>query len=246
MLDTKLLASWVQPQHFQEDALRRYRAAFSEHPARMLVVRNIFREEVATRLGHFITAEAQFETLYGLHSAAQADRYGLPNVTEKQWLEAPKQDRFFKPRKFVRIDPERKITPSLVSFLKFQADFNRPGFKGWFEEVTGLSFEPKTATVHSFIMRQGDCLGWHDDTHINYLLAFVFYLADGWQPEFGGALYMRDPAGNMTQVEAEYNSLVIFQVESNTTHRIAPIVAAAGDQVRATISGWLHKPELQH
>jgi Rps23 Pro-64 3,4-dihydroxylase Tpa1-like proline 4-hydroxylase len=133
-----------------------------------------------------------------------------------------------------------------MTYLKFQADFNKPGFKRLFEKVSGLSVEPKTCTFHSFVMRPGDCLGWHDDTFGNYRLAFVFYLTQGWKPEFGGALHMLDPRRKLTKVEAEYNSLVIFEVNPKTNHRIAPIEPAAGDRVRATISGWLHTPELEH
>jgi Rps23 Pro-64 3,4-dihydroxylase Tpa1-like proline 4-hydroxylase len=246
VLDLKLLGSWIQPQHLREDVLKERREEFTSHPARMLVLRHIFRDEVAARLGHFITAEAQVETLYGLHSVAQEDRYGLANVTEEQWVNAPAKDRFFKLNKFVSIAPDLKVTPSFMTYVKFQADFNKPGFKRLFEEMSGLSLEPKTSTFHSFTMRQGDSLGWHDDTAMNYRLAFVFYLSEGWQPEFGGALHMVDPMGKLTQVEAEYNSLVIFEVNGKTNHRIAPVEPTAGGRVRATISGWLHKPELEH
>lgn len=130
----------------------------------MLVLRQVLRDEVAARLSYFITAEAQYETLYGLYSAMRTDRYGLANVTEEQWLKAEEKDRFFRLRKFVRVAFELKMTPGLMTFMRFQSAFNDAGFKEFFETITDLAQDRKSSTFHSFIMQQGDCLGWHDDT----------------------------------------------------------------------------------
>ncbi|MDQ4144023.1 MAG: 2OG-Fe(II) oxygenase, partial [Actinomycetota bacterium] len=62
-----------------------------------------------------------------------------------------------------------------------------------------------------------------------------------WEPRFGGELKMVDPSGNVTAIEPEYNSVVLFDVAAGTTHYVDPIPPAAGDRARLSIGGWYHK-----
>jgi Rps23 Pro-64 3,4-dihydroxylase Tpa1-like proline 4-hydroxylase len=68
------------------------------------------------------------------------------------------------------------------------------------------------------------------------------YLSPGWSPSFGGALHMADEAGGDTRVEATYNSIVVFDVQAENSHLVAPIEGAAGETRRLTIGGWYPKP----
>ena len=92
-------------------------------------------------------------------------------------------------------------------------------------------------------MKSGDCLNPHNDDNRNRRLALVIYLSVDWESGFGGALNVIDSQGRRTKIEAEYNSMVVFDVAAGTTHLVAPISPKAGDSARLTIGGWYHKPD---
>lgn len=217
-----------------------YRRMFTEHPANLIVLRDFLNPDGAEKLSAFLGTEAQYETLYGLYSAMNNHPEGLPTATETDWLNADDSDRFFRLRKFVGLSKDSRLTPNLVAYMKFRNAFNDFAFRNFFISITGLDLDLVQSTFHSFVMKPGDFLRHHDDTGNNYLLAFVLYLAPRWQPEFGGQLEMTDPKGNVTTVEPEYNSLVLFKVNPRTKHLVTPIQSDE-NVARATISGWMHQ-----
>jgi Rps23 Pro-64 3,4-dihydroxylase Tpa1-like proline 4-hydroxylase len=234
--------SWLQDSHYQNGAVEAYHQAFVSHPAQLLVIRNFLKPEGAEKISRFLESEAQYETLYGLYSTMNNDPRGLANATEEDWSKADEKDRFYRLRKFTGISRELQLTPNLVAYMKFRVAFNHPEFRQFFTAVSGLALHPEEATFHSFTMRSGDFLGDHDDNGSNYQLAFVMYFNPRWEARFGGILNMVDPTGNVTKIEPEYNSLVIFEVNKKTKHFVTPIQACASAEGRATISGWMHKP----
>jgi Rps23 Pro-64 3,4-dihydroxylase Tpa1-like proline 4-hydroxylase len=52
-----------------------------------------------------------------------------------------------------------------------------------------------------------------------------------------------DGQGCRTKIEAEYNSIIVFDVAAGTTHFVDLISPEAGDRARVTIGGWYHKPD---
>jgi len=72
-------------------------------------------------------------------------------------------------------------------------------------------------------------------------IALVMYLSPGWQPSYGGALHMADQTGE-SRIEATFNSIVVFDVQAENTHLVAPIETAAGSTRRLTIGGWYPTP----
>ena len=92
-------------------------------------------------------------------------------------------------------------------------------------------------------LRRGEFLRPHNDRDLNRRLAFVLYLSAHWSPSFGGALCVLDHDANVTQIEAEYNSLVVFDVTEHKEHFITPISSAAGERSRLSIGGWLKNPD---
>jgi Rps23 Pro-64 3,4-dihydroxylase Tpa1-like proline 4-hydroxylase len=52
---------------------------------------------------------------------------------------------------------------------------------------------------------------------------------------------MFDETGE-SQIEATYNSIVVFDVQAENTHFVAPIEGAAGETRRLTIGGWFPTP----
>jgi hypothetical protein len=189
---------------------------------------------VAERLSRFLTAEAEFRPVHGLFS--QDD-----DVTEEAWRAAEDRDRFFTYRKLAGVSPEFRLSPNLLTFLKFCDAISDPNFRAFFEELSALRLGSDVFNVHA--MKTGDFLLSHSDRLDGRRLAFVFYLTPDWDPSFGGALHIVEHSTLVTKVEAEYNSLVVFDVTARTKHFIAPIESAAGELARATVSGWFYEPE---
>ena len=65
MIDYAWLNDWIQPQHLQGAAIESYKRAFASHPARLLVLKDFLRDEVAEKLSRFLSQEARFKSVYG-------------------------------------------------------------------------------------------------------------------------------------------------------------------------------------
>ncbi len=229
------LAPWIQARHLGDDALDAYREAFTSHPARLVVLRDVLVELVAQRLARFLDAEGRFEKEHGIYSVHDG---GVP---EETWLQADEADRFFRYGRLVGTPSEFQMSPNALTYLRFRKAFQDPSFLRFFERISGLELG-WSDYFGSHSMARGDFLKPHDDDNRNRRLALVIYLSPGWEPRFGGALHVVDAAGRTTVVEAIYNSMVVFDVAADSTHSVAPIEAAAGDRKRLTIGGWYHRP----
>lgn len=228
------LEAWVQPQHLEERAIASYREAFGSHPARCLVSRDFLRPEVAASIHRFLSREAEFTTSYGLYSTGGY-------VSEEAWREAPDEDRFFRFGKLSGIRSGFQLSRNVVSFLKLRSALVDMGFKRLLEEMTGLALgDGSTPYGHRY--GSEDYLRVHDDDCEDRCLTLVLYFSRSWRPEFGGALHMIDGRGNEEKLEAEYNSLVMFDVTVKAEHFIAPVRATAGEP-RLSIGCWFLRPD---
>ncbi len=242
VLDRKWLSSWIQSQHLGDDAICSYSKMFASHPANLVVLKNFLNEREVSGLSNFVNDEAELETVYGLYSTMRKSPSKNPSVAETEWMAAEEQDRFFRLRKFVRVSDQKKLTPNLVMYLQFLAAFKNPKFRKFFETVSGLMLDSKSETYHLFTYKKGDFLGSHTDRGKNYSLAFMLYLTPEWESRFGGAFNIVLPNGDITKLEPEYNSLVLFNVEAQAKHFVSVIDDCAGNRARTAFSGWLHKP----
>jgi hypothetical protein len=119
-------------------------------------------------------------------------------------------------------------------------------------------------TASPFVYPQGTGLGWHDDG-VLYSGAFTYYAHSRWNASWGGELLVAsdDPRlprweprhmfDNSVESEAllgqgmgryimpKPNRLIFLR--GNTHHMISNVRAAAGDQVRAIVSGFFVRPE---
>jgi len=234
MIDRQRLASWIQPQHLGDGALEAYRRAFTSHPARMTVVREFLVPQVAERLSLFLANEAEFRPEFGLYSVEGA-------VSEADWLRAEDTDRLFRLGKLVGTPPEFRTSPNALSYLQFRMTFQRPEFKAFFEAIAGMPLGASD-DFGSHSMTAGDLLRAHSDDNRDRQLALVIYLTPGWKREYGGLLRVMDAAGGFTDVEPEYNSMVVFDVLSAPAHLVSAVrPPALGPKARLTIGGWYHK-----
>ena len=228
------LESWIQPKHLEERRIAEYREAFGSHPARCLVVRDLLQPEVAASMHRFLASEAEFTTAYGLYSV---NGY----VAEEEWREAADEERFFRFGKLSGIRSQYQLSRNVVRFLQLRAALVDEAFKQLLEQVTGVALGAGT-TPYGHRYDAEDYLRVHDDDFEDRCLTLVLYLSKGWKPEFGGALHMIDGHGNEETLEAEYNSIVVFDVTVKAQHFIAPVRAMASEP-RLSIGCWYHRPD---
>jgi hypothetical protein len=234
MVDTVKLGKWIKPQHLTEENLARYRASFTGHPAQLVVVEDFLLDDVAERISRFLQGEALFEEEHGLYSIDGA-------VPQGDWESAEDDDRLFRLSRLQGISPEHMMSPNALTYLRLRQALQQPAFREFFEALTGLELgSSDDFGVHS--MSVGDFLRPHSDDVRDRSIALVMYLSPGWSPSFGGALHMADETGGDTRVEATYNSIVVFDVQAENSHLVAPIEGAAGETRRLTIGGWYPKP----
>ena len=235
MLDREKLGAWIQPQHLEPAALARYRQSFESHPAHVVVLKNFLQPAVADRLSQFLSKEAEFKVTYGLYSTEEA-------VSEENWRSAADDDRLFKLGRLVGAAPQFQRSPNALTYLQFRMTFFRPELKAFFEEITGMVLGNSDdfgaqAMVHDDLLRP------HSDDNRDREVALVIYLAPDWKPEFGGQLRVVHLDGENTLVEAEYNSIVVFNVHTHSAHVVEPVRQTVGQtNRRLTIGGWYHKP----
>jgi hypothetical protein len=231
------LASLIQLEHLEHEAIESRRFAFQSSPARFWVLENFLVPELAEKLSEFLRREATFETEFGLYSADEH------KVDESRWLAAPPEDRFFRYGRLLGTPPEFQFSPNSLAYLRFRTTFQTDDdLRGFFEAATGLELA-RSDDFGSHSMGVGDFLKEHDDNNRDRRLALVLYLSPGWSRDLGGSLHIVAPDGSTSIVAPEYNSLVAFDTLAGTIHFVEPIHDSAGDERRVTIGGWYHSRE---
>jgi len=234
MVDQKKLAAWIQPQHLESAALERFRQAFTSHPARLVVIKDFLQPQVAERLSKFLSTEAEFRSEYGLYSVEGA-------VPEETWLRADDADRLFRLGKLVGTPPQFQTSPNALSYLQFRITFQRPELKLFFEAISGMPLGASD-DFGAHAIAEGDMLRPHSDDNRNRQLALVIYLTPGWKRQHGGLLRVVHADERFTDVEPEYNSMIVFDVLSAPAHFVSPVHAnGLPESRRLSIGGWYHK-----
>jgi hypothetical protein len=223
----------IDASHLSVTAIEEYGAAFAHHRARLVVMREFLDRDLALRLNHFLTEEADFYTEYGLYSVDGA-------VDEATFRAAEETDRFFRMSKLADTKPQFRMSLNALAYLKFRATLGQAGFISFFEAISRQRLR-STDDVGVHSMGVGDFLRPHSDANKDRQLAFVIYLSEAWEAEFGGALEVLDRDGGVTRILPEYNSVVAFDVLAESQHLITPITENAGPATRVTIGGWYSK-----
>jgi Rps23 Pro-64 3,4-dihydroxylase Tpa1-like proline 4-hydroxylase len=230
------LKDWVQANLLQPDAIEACRQAFISHPARALVLKNFLLDLVAEKISRFLSQEARFEMAYGLYAKNVKDG-NISGISSTKWLEAGEEEKFYRFSDYAGVLDEFEFSSNRTMFQQFFSALKSNHFKLFFEEISGLTLG-STPLINAYSYKSGDFLSHHTDDVKNKRLSFVFYLSPHWEPRFGGLLHFIDPYGEITMIEPDYNSLVIFDVAAKTEHFISPVEQCAGDRARLTVSGW--------
>jgi len=240
MSDQISLKDWVQSRHLQPRTMESYRQAFISHPARLLVLKGFLLNPVAEKLSRFLSNEARFELAYGLYSKNVKDG-NISGVSSTAWLEAEEGERFYRFSDYAGALAEFQLSSNRAVFQQFFSALRNNEFKLFFEEISGLELG-SAPLINAYSYKTGDFLSHHSDDVKSKLLSFVFYLSPHWEHRFGGLLHLIARNGDVTKVDPEYNSLIIFDVAAKTEHFISPVEQCAGERARLTISGWFLTP----
>jgi hypothetical protein len=232
-MNREWLQSWIQPQHLEDQVLEEYRRSFNSHPMRLVCIKNFLQPDVADRLSRFLASEAEYFTEHGLGSVEGA-------VSEERWLAASQDDRFFRYRKVKGTAPEFRVSRNALTYVQFRQAFQRPELREFFEAISGLPLG-WSDDFGSHAMLAGDFLTPHTDNQRNRQLALIIYMSPGWDARLGGILHVIDKDGNDVTILPEYNSLVAFDVLTDTHHMVTPITPEAGTKARLSIGGWYHR-----
>src|SRR5215213_1492110 len=236
MSDRVWLKDWVQSRYLQADTLESYRRAFTSHPARVLVLKDILLDEVAEKLSRFLSHEARFELTHGLYSQNVKDG-NISDVSPAAWLEAEEEKRFYRFSDYAGVLDEFQLSPNRTVFQQFFSALRNNKFRLFFEEISGLELG-STPLINAYSYHSGDFLGLHTDDVKGKRLSFIFYLSPHWERPFGGSLHLISHSGDVTEIAPDYNTLVIFDVAAETKHFIDPVEQCAGERARLTVSGW--------
>lgn len=121
--------------------------------------------------------------------------------------------------------------------------------------------EWRRVSARAYVYSAGTSLSWHKDDHELYAGAFVYYAHPRWNAHWGGELLIADQPevvedelpimayrfetesyserlmqpGTGSYIAAKPNRMVLL---GDAPHCVAPIRAAAGENVRASISGF--------
>jgi Rps23 Pro-64 3,4-dihydroxylase Tpa1-like proline 4-hydroxylase len=240
MSDHVWLKDWVQSRHLQPGAIESCRDAFTSHPARVAVLKDFLLDPVAESLSRFLSHEARFERAYGLYSRSVKDG-NISGVSSAAWLEAEESERFYRFSDYAGVLEEFQRSPNRAAFQQFFSALRDDRFRPFFEELSGLELGA-APLINAYSYWSGDFLADHTDDVKSKRLIFVFYLSPHWERRFGGLLHLVDPGGGLTQIDPDYNSLLIFDVAAKTRHFISPVEPCAGERARLTISGWFLSP----
>ena len=240
MSDQIWLKDWVQSRHLQTDNIEAYRQAFISHPARLLVLKDFLFNPVAEKLSRFLSNEARFELAYALYSNNVKDG-NISGVSPEAWLDAEEEEKFYRFSDYAGVLDGFQLSSNRTVFQQFFSALRNNEFKLFFEEVSGLELGA-TPLINAYSYKTGDFLSYHTDDVKSKRLSFVFYFSPHWERRFGGLLYLIAHNGDVTEVDPDYNSLVIFDVAANAKHFISPVDQCAGERARLTISGWFLAP----
>ncbi|MEO8074355.1 MAG: 2OG-Fe(II) oxygenase family protein [Acidobacteriota bacterium] len=241
-VNSEWLNSWIDTRHLQENLIKTHCRTFAESPVKMLKLDNFLNPEIAVKLSAILENDVKYKTNYGLRSAGKKS-YGDEYTTSfDEWNAADESNKFFKFDDFDGFSLSMGLNENIAAYLKFTQAFKDFKFINYLNSITGVKTHPQKTTMNCVAMSQGDYLREHKDDHDKFRLAYVFYLSQNWQRDFGGKLQLLDTSRNKHTVEPEFNTFVIFSVADKTSHYVEPVKSKADNWQRRTMSGWLYEP----
>ena len=233
VVDVDWLETWIRPQHLTDESLARYGAEYESAPIPCIQLRNFLQPSVAENLSGFLAEDAEYEDVYCL-------RVPDKRVSRSVWLAAKDSNRL---SKYSRVTGTRSGSGGINSlvYIKFSNAVADRRFIAFFERIAKTPLGPLQA-VGGKAFGAADFLRPHNDQGFDRRLAFIIYLNPRWRPTYGGRLCLRGGNGERMTIEAEYNSLVVFDVNGHKAHHITTVEEVAENERRVTVGGWIKNP----
>jgi len=214
---------------------------------KVAVIDNFLREELFLSLHRYAREGALYTRIRRAKSMYRID--------QQQWDDLSEDERS-------RLEPElwsarhydagcrpgwERRDEHLLNIL-FSNVLRQQSSQALFARITGT---PLTGALYNSLvgMKQGDFLLKHDDHHssnepdIARRLAYIFYLTEGWRPDFGGRLQVYDPNHSdriTASIEPLPNRLALLTLSPGFGHSVEELTAACGEWVRYIYVGWMN------
>lgn len=178
-----------------------------------LVVRNALRPEIA-------------EELYG--DLMQAENWGRQAVAEPGFI-------------YERHNIAMESTQAPASLTRIYGFLSSPECLEWISEVSERKCDSFQGAAAMF--RPGDRISEHTDRmvftkpngdKIIRMVTFTYYLTKNWDAKWGGRFIWKTP---YSEIVPEFNTLVLFNVSSNSHHWVEPIAEGVTEK-RLSMTGW--------
>src|SRR5262249_10946849 len=128
-LDREWLGTWIRAEHLDPARIATRRHQFTACPPQPLVIPGFLPEPLAGGAGVCLRGEVARRVVYGLHSRAVHD-----DVSEAEWLSAPRGDRSYRFCVIASPAPEHRLSRHLAGFLKLRQALSDPRFSRFIEQ----------------------------------------------------------------------------------------------------------------
>jgi len=114
--------------------------------------------------------------------------------------------------------------PGLTDSERALADFisfvSGPGMSSWMAALTGNpKLLPKSAEFARYV--KGSYIDWHNDVVPGRMYNIATYLDEGWHPEDGGELSVRDASETVWTLLPAFNRIVFLTIHPTHSHRVS-------------------------
>lgn len=224
------IEQWVMPQHLDATVMQEYRRQIHASHGRAAILDNFLQPQKLAGLRQLFLGDGRFAPAYGLFGRHPHD------VAEGEFAAAPESQRFYSYLNFRGPADGRAMAPGLLQNALFTMLSRSPAWCGWLADILGAPLEKQTG-MHARIMRRGMFMKQHDDNAHGALCA-IFYLSDGWQPDFGASFVQQRQQERVLEVAPLANRLLLFSPGNGLSHGVLPFSAASGDWQRWSYSLW--------
>ncbi|PWC56396.1 2OG-Fe(II) oxygenase [Azospirillum sp. TSO22-1] len=229
---------WIDPRHLHPDSMERMASSFAGDPLNTIWLDDFLMPEPFANLQRVFATEGAFEQVHRLYERAADGR--ARDVTPEEWRDAEPGRRFHDEMRFAGPKPEHRLSPGMVTHVRFRMFLQSAAHLAFLHRLTGLC-----AGVAPFsllrITRYGQRLDRHNDFNHGRTLCSVLYFGTGWQPTFGGRLRQYEGDALVRALDPLPNRLVLFR-PTLEQHDVEPLGPAAAHWERWAMTTWYAPP----
>jgi len=225
----------INTKNLNANAIEGHAEQFNSTPLKLLKIQDFLSPDFANSCADFLNNDAKFKDVYGLYSP------NGNNVSLQQWTSSDQEKHFYFYQMLTSPESNHILGARGLHFLKLRQLLSSNNFKLYVEKLIRTELGTVTPIkVHR--MRPQHFLNPHNDKRGNRLIAFILYLSPQWQAESGGQLCILDNNNSKTIIEADFNSLLLFDVTQHQHHYVSRVISTRNqtEPNRLSINGWFH------